>query len=109
MSKATSRAEAEGIHIPTVNEPSETQALMEMMRSMADELKTLRAPPPAPALVPAPIPEPAPPVLEKAKAKPKPKPKPKPKAPEPEPEPVISPYQEKMVRLDALRRALGRK
>ena len=111
MSKATSRAEAEGIHIPTVNEPSETHALMEMMRSMANEIKTLRAPPPAPA--PALVPDPELPVPENPKAKPKPKPKPKPKTPVPEPEPepvpVMSPYHEKMVRLDALRRALGRK
>ena len=102
INKAKTRAAAEGIELPVVDEPSETQALMVMMKAMSTELQALKQPPPAPT--PAPEPEKAKP---KAKAKPKPKP-----APQPEYEPPalqLSPYQEKLMRLDALRRALGRK
>lgn len=109
MHKAQSRAEAEGIHLPAVNEPSETQALMELMRSMADEIKTLRAPAPPPPPAPNPAPTPPEPAPAPPKPKPRAKPKPKPAAPEPPETVMLSPYQEKIARLDALRRALGRK
>lgn len=117
MSKAKSKAAEEGIEIPMMDTPApnpvaeQNAAMLKMMEMMANEIRTLKAPPPV--LVPAPAP-----------AEPKPKkaaPKPKPKKEKEEPPPPVNvaapqvsatPHQirmnEQSLRIDNLRKALGR-
>ena len=122
MNKAKSRAAEEGIEIPMiapapapVQNPGMDQntAMLKMMELMANEIRTLKAPPPV--LVPVPA-EPKP---KKAAPKPKAEPKPK-KVKEEAPPPVniavpqvsMTPHQirmnEQSLRIDNLRKALGR-
>lgn len=115
MSKAKSKAAEEGIEIPMMDTPApnpvaeQNAAMLKMMEMMANEIRTLKAPAPAPAPVPA---EPKP-----KKAAPKPKSK---KEKEEPPPPVnvavpavsMTPHQVRMneqsLRIDNLRKALGR-
>lgn len=114
MNKAKSRAAEEGIEIPTIPAPpamDQNAAMLKMMEIMANEIRTLKAPPPVPVPVA---------VEPKQKAAPKPKATPKPKKEE-APPPVniavqavsMTPHQVRMneqsLRIDNLRKALGRK
>ena len=120
MNKAKSRAAEEGIEIPTIapapapNPAAEQNAAMlKMMEIMANEIRTLKAPPPVLA-VPA-----EPKSVPKSAPKPKAEPKPK-KVKEEAPPPVnivipavsMTPHQVRMneqsLRIDNLRKALGR-
>jgi len=116
MNKAKSRAAEEGIDIPMMSAPAppavdQSAAMLKMMEIMANEIRTLKAPPPV--LVPVP-----------AEPKPKPKPKPRAKKEKEEPPPPVNvvapqvsvsatPHQVRMneqsLRIDNLRKALGRK
>ncbi len=117
IGKAKLKAAEEGIALPAMDDPAPPvqaadPALLEMMKMMAYEIKSQKALPPPP-----PIPEP--PKVEKPKRVRAP---PKKKEPVPEPEPPApvnlvhqppSAHQqrqaEKEGRMEALRRALGRK
>ena len=118
IGKAKLKAAEEGITLPAMDDPAppihaSDPALLEMMKMMAYEIKSLKALPPPPP----PIPEP--PKVEKPKRVRAP---PKKKEPVPEPDPPApvnlvqqppSAHQqrqaEKEGRMEALRRALGRK
>jgi hypothetical protein len=120
IGKAKLKAAEEGITLPAMDDPAPPvqaadPALLEMMKMMAYEIKSLKASPPPP--LPPPIPEP--PKVEKPKRVRAP---PKKKEPVPEPDPPApvnlvqqppSAHQqrqaEKEGRMEALRRALGRK
>jgi hypothetical protein len=118
MNKAKSRAAEEGIEIPTIAPtpapPATDQntAMLKMMEIMANEIRTLKAPPPV--LVPVPVP--AEPKPKKAAPKPKAEPKPKKEIPPPVniavPQVTMTPHQVRMseqsLRIDNLRKALGR-
>lgn len=115
MNKAKSRAAEEGIDIPMIAPApavDQSAAMLKMMEIMANEIRTLKAPPPV--LVPVPA-------EQKPKAAPKPKVAPKPKKEKEEPPPPVNvvapqvsatPHQVRMneqsLRIDNLRKALGR-
>ena len=118
INKAKSRAAEEGIEIPMIAPPApapamdQNAAMLKMMEIMANEIRTLKAP--APSWTP-PIAEPKPKVAPKPKAEPKPK-----KEKEAPPPPVnivvpqvsLTPHQVRMseqsLRIDNLRKAMGR-
>ena len=117
MNKAKSKAAEEGIDIPTIAPApvpapapvvDQSAAMLKMMEIMANEIRTLKAPPPVPA-------EPKPKAAPKPKAEPKPK-KVKEEAPPPVniavPQVSMTPHQVRMteqsLRIDNLRKALGR-
>lgn len=118
IGKAKLKAAEEGITLPAMDDPAplihaSDPALLEMMKMMAYEIKSLKASPPP---LPPPIPEP--PKVEKPKRVRAP---PKKKEPVPEPDPpapvnLVQPpsahqqrQAEKEGRMETLRRALGRK
>jgi hypothetical protein len=117
MNKAKSRAAEEGIDIPTIAPApapappamDQNTAMLKMMEIMANEIRTLKAPPPV--LVPVAEPKP-----KKAAPKPKAEPKPKKEIPPPVniavPQVSMTPHQirmnEQSLRIDNLRKALGR-
>lgn len=120
MNKAKSRAAEEGIEIPLIAPASapvpnpameQNAAMLKMMEIMANEIRTLKAPPP----VLVPVAEPKPKSAPKPKAEPKPK-KVKEEAPPPVniavPQVSMTPHQVRMneqsLRIDNLRKALGR-
>jgi len=116
MNKAKSKAAEEGIEIPMIAPApapapavDQNAAMLKMMEMMANEIRTLKAPPPV--LVPVPA-EPKP-----KKAAPKPKPKKEKEEPPPPvnvavPQTSMTPHQVRMneqsLRIDNLRKALGR-
>lgn len=116
MNKAKSKAAEEGIEIPMIAPApavDQSAAMLKMMEIMANEIRTLKAPPPV--LVPVPAPAPAEPKPKKAAPKPKPK-KEKEEPPPPinvaVPQVSATPHQirmnEQSLRIDNLRKALGR-
>ena len=120
MNKAKSRAAEEGIDIPMIAPApapappamDQNTAMLKMMEIMANEIRTLKAPPP----VLVPVPAPAEPKPKKAAPKPKAEPKPKKEIPPPVniavPQVSMTPHQVRMneqsLRIDNLRKALGR-
>lgn len=116
MNKAKSRAAEEGIDIPMIAPAppamDQNTAMLKMMELMANEIRTLKAPPP----VLVPVPAPAEPKPKKAAPKPKAEPKPKKEIPPPVniavPQVSMTPHQVRMneqsLRIDNLRKALGR-
>ena len=118
MNKAKSKAAEEGIEIPMIAPApapapavDQSAAMLKMMEMMANEIRTLKAPPPVLVPVPAPA-EPKP-----KKAAPKPKPKKEKEEPPPPvnvavPQASMTPHQVRMneqsLRIDNLRKALGR-
>jgi len=117
INKAKSKAAEEGITLPAMDDPAPPpptapdNALLDMMKMMAYEIKSLKTQPPPPP------PAPPPPVDEKPKRVRAPPKKKEPAVEPPEPVNLIPPspsahqqrQAEKESRMEALRRAMGRK